>query len=153
MCEGWGKRMKMFIDTNRVMAALGKTYEGLYKLPVLGNPLVRGINRGIARMIFNGPLIRRKRHETIESFKADFMRLIDMMKVPIEIIKGTEGPDGFEFYVHSCPYGFHRRDQQGVCDAAMDMDRLIFRLMGAELEIKESVVKGAPKCRMRMHKI
>lgn len=138
------------IDATRLMTVLGKIYERLYRIPVAGETLVRGINRGIARASFNSPVVRRKRHTDIQSLKADFLRLLDMMKIPVEIIEGSEGPERFEFYVLGCPYGFHRADQQGVCDAAMDMDRLLFRLMGAELTVQEAVVQGFPRCRILM---
>ena len=60
------------------------------------------------------------------------------------------GPDSFEFYVNGCPYGFKRPDQATACDAAMEMDRKLFRLLGAELTILESAPEGAQKCRMVM---
>ena len=140
--------MKMPIEPLKFMSRMGRFYERLYPLPALGEPMVRGINRGIARMNFYGPLLGLKRHDSVDGFKKQFLRLIEMMQLPIEIIAESEGPNGFEFYVHSCPYGYHRPDQQGVCDAAMDMDRVLFKLMGADLTILEAAVQGAPRCRV-----
>lgn len=137
-------------DTRRLTTVLGKIYERLYRVPVAGETLLRGINRAIARAGFNSPVVRRRRHNDIQSLKADFLRLLYLMKIPVEIIEGSEGPRQFEFYVNACPYGFYRADQQGVCDAAMDMDRLLFRLMGAELTVQEAVVQGFPRCRILM---
>jgi len=137
----------------RAMALAGRNYQRLFKIPGLGEPLVRGINRVIARISFYSPIFGLKHHDSMEGFKEDFIKLAEMTKLPVEIIEETVGPGRFEFYVHSCPYGYHRPDQQGVCDAAMDMDRVLFRLMGAELVIEESAVSGAPRCRISMNKI
>jgi len=37
-----------------------------------------------------------------------------------------------------------------ACDAAMEMDRKLFSLLGADLTILETVIDGAPKCKMLM---
>jgi len=140
--------MKMPINPVKFMPRMGKLYERLYPLPAVGDPLVRGINRGIARMNFHNPILGLKRHDSVEGFKKQFLELVEMMQLPIEIIPDSEGPEGFEIYVNGCPYGYHRADQQGVCDAAMDMDRILFKLMGADLTIRESAVQGAPRCRV-----
>jgi hypothetical protein len=60
------------------------------------------------------------------------------------------GSDSFEFYVNGCPYGYKRPDQAKACDAAMEMDRKLFNLLGAELIVLESAPEGAQKCRMLM---
>ncbi len=131
-----------------IMAALGKTYEQIYRLPRVGDPLVRAINRGVAWINFNSHIVRRKRYHTLASFKKEFLRLVEIMQFPIEVVPGSETPDRFEIYVHGCPFGYRRPDQQGVCDATMEMDRGMFGRMGADLEILETVIEGAASCRI-----
>jgi hypothetical protein len=142
--------MNLPFDPARFMSRMGRSYETLYRLPGLGDPLVRGLNRGIGRMNFHLPFLGLRRHDSIDGFRKDFLKLTGMMQLPVEIIAGSETPDGFEFYVQSCPYGYQRADQQGVCDAAMDMDRVLFGMMGADLTILESTVQGAPRCRISL---
>ena len=64
-----------------------------------------------------------------------------------------EKTDQFEFFILSCPLGYYRAEQQGLCDAAMDLDRTMTRLCGAELAVKESIPGGASKCWICIRKI
>ncbi len=128
----------------------GKVYELIYKIPGIGPKLVRYYNRGLGKFIFLAPGSGAERQESIEGVKQNLIDMSKMMKLPIYMSDNDVGPDCFEFFVDPCPYGYHREDQQGVCDAAMDMDRTMFKNIGAELIIKESIPEGAPKCRIWM---
>ena len=133
------------------MVALGRIYERLYRLPLFGERLVRAIVRGMGKIVFYSPLSRFKYEETIGGVRRQLEDLCNSIGIPISVIE--EEPEHLEFLVHDCPYAYHRSDQQGVCDAVMDLDRVIFRLCGAQLTIQESVVKGAAGCRVRLRKI
>ena len=133
------------------MHILGKFDQLLYHLPWGGEKIVRGLNRTFGKINFHSPISGLKWRDSIEEVKADLLRLCGIMNFQVEI--SWEEPDQFEFFVLECPYGFHRPDQQGVCDAAMDLDRTMFRLCGAELIVKETIPAGAPKCRQIMKKI
>lgn len=132
----------------KVLRSLGKYYEFLHRLPVLGEPLVRGVTRSLARLAFNTPFSGFKRCESIEETRELLLRMCARAAIPIEIVE--EERDRFVFNVLSCPYGYCRPDQMGVCDASMDMDRTFFKLCGVDLIIEESIVSGAPKCRILM---
>ena len=132
----------------KFMLFLGKSYELLYRLPLVGESLVRAINRFIGRINFYSPGTGLKRRDSIDEIKADLQRLQKMTGFKFDFSE-TQG-DQFEFFVLECPYGFHRPDQLGPCDAAMNMDRTLFRLCGAELTVEESIPGGASKCRETM---
>jgi len=133
-----------------VMATLGRFYEQIYKLPRVGPSLVRGVNRYVAFWSFYSHIVRGKRYRSIADFKKEFLRLVAIMKFPIEIVPGSDTPDRFDLHVSECPFGYCRPDQQGVCDATMEMDRGLFGRMGAELKIMETIPEGATQCRIAM---
>ena len=137
-------------QTEKMMLGLGKFYEGLCRIPGIGEPLARSLNRGLARFVFYTPGSGASRQDSILGVKAYLLKTGERMDFPFEIIPGSEGPDSFEFYVGSCPYGFRRPDQEKACDAAMEMDRVLFKLIGADLIIQETAPRGASKCRMTM---
>jgi len=137
-------------QTEKMMLRLGKFYEGLCKIPMIGETLARSFARSMARFAFYTPGSGVKRQDSILGVKKYLLETGKKMNFPFEIIPESVRPDSFEFFVGYCPYGFKHPDQEKPCDAAMDMDRKLFKLIGSELVIKESVVKGAPKCRILM---
>jgi len=137
-------------QTEKMMLGLGKLYERLCKNPGIGEPLARSLNRGLARFIFYTPGSGAKRQDSIMGVKEYLLKTGNQMNFPFEIIPESVGPDSFEFFVDACPYGFKHPDQEKACDAAMEMDRVLFKLIGADLIIQETAPKGAPKCRMKM---
>jgi len=133
----------------KFMLALGRFYERLYRLPA-GEKLVRGWCRNLGRMAFYSPS-GMKRSETLAGVRDTLINSCRRMGFKVEL--SYEQPDHFEFFVLECPYGFKHPDHQGVCDAAMDMDRVMFRLCGGDLRVQETIPGGAPKCRVTMHKV
>jgi len=132
------------------MKIMGRFYETLCKIPAVGPSLARGYAGNLARVLYYMPGSGTSRQESLEGVKAYLLETGRRMHFPFEVIPDSEGPDSFEFYVHGCPYGFTRPDQAVPCDAAMEMDRVLFRLLGADLTIQESAVEGAPSCRIRL---
>ena len=137
------------IETSRHFA--GKIFEYMYKLPLVGDWLVRTICRLSAGMTYYAPGTGMRKFDSIQEVRRELERVLDMAQVKIEVTK--EEKDMFEFLVPACPYGYHRENKQGVCDAIMDLDRTLFKLCGAKLVVEEAIVDGAEKCRMTMHKI
>lgn len=132
-----------------MMISMGKLYENLYKLP-RGESLVRKLARNIAWMAFHSPGSIMKKRASVKEIKDDLVRMCERMDIVINVTKVDQ--DKFEFLVPACPYAYQRRDQEGVCDAAMDMDRTLIRLGGGNLIIEESVTRGDPVCRITVHK-
>ena len=142
--------MKIPLNTKQ-LAVLGRLYDRLYRLPLLGEGLVRFMSRASAKILFYSPLLEFKYEETIDGVKSQLEDLCGSIGIPISVVK--EAPDHLEFLVHECPYAYRHSGQQGVCDAVMDLDREVFKLCGAELTILETVVNGAEDCRVRLDKI
>ena len=137
-------------DMSKTMSKLGGLYENICKIPLIGVPMARAMNRGMGRMIFRTPDVGGKRKNSISEVKDHLLWTGEEMGFPFEVLEDTVGPDSFEFTVAYCPYGFKAAHQAIPCDAAMEMDRVLFKLLGADLIIKETVCDGAPKCRMLM---
>lgn len=134
----------------KMMLSLGKFYQRICKIPGIGEPMARSFARFMGRMIFYAPGSGTRREDSIQGVKKYLLETGEKMKFPFEMLPECDQPDSFEFYVSYCPYGFKTPEHARACDAAMDMDRVLFGLIGCDQTIKESVVKGAPKCRMHM---
>lgn len=130
------------------MGKLGKFYERLCSVPWVGEGLARSLNRNMGRMIFYLPGSGARRMGSIGELKAYLLKTGKDMDFPFEVIEETTGPESFEFYVNGCPYGYTRPGQAKACDAAMEMDRTLFRLLGGELTVLESAPQGVEKCRI-----
>ncbi|MBN2168898.1 MAG: hypothetical protein JW738_06605 [Actinobacteria bacterium] len=127
-----------------VFHLLGSIYISLYRIPIIGNWIVRGICRFFG---FTGYLaaLRRKHFDSLEDF-ADFFKKITGaggIEIDISYIDNKQ----LEFTLKECPYGFCLPEQQDVCEAAMDMDRTLFGSYGFELTIIESIPGGSSVCR------
>ncbi len=137
-------------DVKKMMPGLGKLYEKMCKVPLVGIPMARAVNRAMGRLLFRAPEPGGKKADNITGVKDYLLWSGDEMDFPFEILEDTVGPESFEFTVGYCPYGYKEPHQAAACDAAMEMDRVLFKLLGADLIIKETVVDGAPKCKMLM---
>lgn len=135
-------------NVEKGMLMFGRIYEWLCKIPLVGVPMVKAWTRGMASLIFRAPEPGGKPKGSIMGVKDYLLWSGKEMNFPFEIIEESVGPDSFEFYVNGCPYGFKRPDQAKACDAAMEMDRKLFRLLGADLTILESAPEGVQKCRI-----
>jgi hypothetical protein len=133
----------------KLMIALGSFYNLIFRMPLVGESLVRGMSRALGFMNYHSPYGPRP-CETMAEFKDDFARMVALMDFDLEIIHEDE--DKLEVILTACPYGFCRLEQRGVCDAAMDMDRTMFGLAGYEVVIDECIPRGAPICRVLIRK-
>ena len=134
------------MSMNNTTIKMGKFYEPVYRIPVLGDRIVRRLNRSVAFLTFHNPLMKMRAHRSIQGVKEEMLKLSGLSSGKFEITR--EDPSSFEYLSSPCPYGFNRKDQKGVCDAAMDMNRHLMSLCGAKLTIHESISSGAPQCRI-----
>ncbi len=138
-------------DVGKAMEKMGWLYEKICKIPVIGIPLVKAWNRFLGGMIFRAPPTPKgKKAADILEVKDYLLWSGEEMNFPFEVLEETIGPDSFEFTVGYCPYGYKLPRHEVACDATMEMDRSLFGRLGAELIIKETVIDGAPKCKMLM---
>jgi len=126
---------------------LGYLYRLVYLLPVIGEWTVRGICKVFAYISFYSPFGPRP-CASIHELRKEFDRLIKTTGIELEVV--YQDDERFEFVLPGCPYGFRRPGHLGVCDAAMDMDRVMFGLAGGELKIEECMPGGAPHCRVSL---
>jgi len=127
---------------------LGYYYRLIYLIPVIGEWMVRGMSKMIAYINFYSPF-GPKRSSSIHELRKEFDRLMKMMEFEHEVVHQDD--EKFEFVLPRCPYGFCRPEHLGVCDAAMDMDRIMFGLAGGKLVIEASIPGGAPECRINLY--
>jgi hypothetical protein len=137
-------------NVKKPMLMFGRLYEWLCKIPWVGVPMAKAWNRVLGRLLFRAPQPGGKPKDSITGLKDYLLWSGEEMGFPFEIIEESVGADSFEFYVNGCPYGYKRPDQAKACDAAMEMDRTLFTLLGGELIILESAPEGVQKCRMLM---
>jgi hypothetical protein len=128
---------------------LGSAYGLIYRVPLLGEPAVRGISRALGFMGSHVPYGLRRR-DSMAHLRQDLEKVLNRMDMDIEAIREDE--DRIELILTSCPYGFRRPEQAGVCDAAMDLDRTMFSYCGYDLSIEACIPHGDPACRVSIHK-
>ena len=128
-----------------LLPLLGKLNYLMYRIPLIGESLVRGQSRMAARIAFHMPILGGKRSSTLEGVKSEWLKFLSLagMQPPMT----QQGEKAFEFQVEACPYRFHRPEERGVCDACMDLDRTYVKLLGGELEVLASIPDGSGKCR------
>lgn len=132
----------------RGMLLLGAVYRMLYRLPVVGDPLVRGIGRCIAFMGHHSPY-GMKDGSSVAALRRGLEKALALMDIEAAIVH--EDAEKLVLALPACPYGFHRPEHAGVCDAAMEQDRAMLGYVGARLTIDESIPTGAPACRVSIH--
>jgi hypothetical protein len=129
----------------RIFLLLGSAYGIICGVPVVGEHAVRGISRALGFVGSHNPHGLRSR-DSMAELRQDLERLLETVDIDIEAISGDE--ESIELVLTSCPYGYSRPDQAGVCDAAMDMDRTMFRYCGCDLAIEARLPHGDPACRV-----
>jgi len=127
------------------MRGVGRLHIALNRLPGLGPLIARGFSRAMAVFPMLGGM---RPTDSITATREQLAAAGQDMGFPFEFSE----PDGDEFILELpyCPYGFVDASQEKACDTAMDMDRFMLKLCGAELTVQETILQGAPKCRMRV---
>ena len=129
--------------TDAWMRMTGRTHTLLCHIPVVGEPLARGLSWVLAIFPWLGGV---RSSASIADTQALLRKSGEQMGFPFEF-SGIDG-DRFTLELPYCPYGFTRPEHQRPCDTAMDMDRIMLRRCGAELSIEETIPGGAKRCRM-----
>jgi hypothetical protein len=135
---------------NRMFLAIGYLYRAMYRLPRAGDRMVRGTGRFIASGYRRSPYAIGTCGSVAE-FRQGFERLLKLADLPAEVTGHDD--EKLELVVKRCPYGFSGPKHRDVCDAAMDMDRIMYRYSDMELVIDECIPDGATDCRISIHRI
>lgn len=130
--------------TGLLMHAVGKGNSLLFRIPLMGEKVVRTQGRVLANLAFHAPLIGGKRCKTLGEVKEEWLKFLARSGIYPTITR--EDDQEFEFTLDACPWGFQGPDDVGVCDACMDLDRTYVKLLGGELEVRESIPSGGACC-------
>jgi hypothetical protein len=130
---------------DKLMPAIGKLNALAYRLPFVGETLVRRQSRAVGALAFHMPLLGGKPCSSIGEVKEEWLRFLGRAGISVRITREAENE--FEFEVGACPWGFRKSADQGVCDACMDLDRTYVKLLGGEMEVLDSIPSGAACCR------
>jgi len=128
-----------------LMPVVGRLNALVYRLPLVGETLVRKQSRAVAALAFHMPLLGGKSCSSIHEVKAEWIKFLGRAGISIEITRENEKE--FEFEVEACPWGFRNPADLGVCDACMDLDRTYVKLLGGEMKILESIPSGSACCK------
>ncbi len=127
-----------------VLHLLGKLESLVFRIPVIGEPLLRGIVRLLGRLFFYLPYFGSRRCHTVAEMKSEWLTFAGRFGI-FPTVSGEDEKE-FRWFLPACAYGFSCSRDRGVCDAMMDLDRTYIRLMGGELEITERIPLGAEAC-------
>lgn len=132
---------------SKVLPLAGKLQAALFKIPVVGETLVRGANRGLAHVAFRVPYFGAKKKADIAQVMEAWFAFLEKNGI-FPRIDSMEG-DTCLWSLDACAYGYDCASDRGVCDAVMDLDRTYTRLLGGEMVILERIPDGRPACRYR----
>jgi hypothetical protein len=128
---------------------LGGTYSLIYRAPLVGEPMVRGFCR-VVGFLGNRVPGGMKWKGSMAELKRDLASVFERLDIDFEVMNQDE--DGIELILTACPYGFRRPEHVLACDAAMDLDRTLFRHCGCDLNIEARLPHGDPVCRVLIRK-
>jgi hypothetical protein len=124
---------------------LGGTYELICRVPLAGEPAVRGFCRAIGFLGNRVPGGMRWRGSMAE-LRQDLASVFERLDIDFEAMNHDE--ESIELILSSCPYGFRRPEHALACDAAMDLDRTLFGYCGCDLTIEACLPHGDLVCRV-----
>ena len=127
------------------MHLIGKLYSLVFRIPVIGEPLLRGILRTVAHLFFYLPYVGGRESQSVADLKFAWFRFLSRFAIFPTVT--SENGQEFRWFVNACPYGLTDSRDRALCDAVMDLDRTYIKLLGGELEILDRVPHGAECCR------
>ncbi|MDD3717708.1 MAG: hypothetical protein PHP28_03470 [Actinomycetota bacterium] len=133
----------------RFFLLLGSLYRLFCRVPLVGEPAARIIASALG---FAGGHVPggMKWRGSMAALRQDLEKVFARTGIDFERLDHDE--EGIELVLPSCPYGFRRPEDAAACDAAMDMDRTMFRYCGCDLSIETRLPYGDPVCRVVIRK-
>lgn len=138
----------MSLPIARALPVIGKINALVFSIPGVGETLVRATSSAVGKLAFRLPLLGGTPAQHVGHVHDQWLRFLGLMGIKAKVVTREDGQ--FIMTVDSCPYGFERADEEGICDACMDLDRAYVQSMGARFEIEERIPDGAHKCRFRI---
>ncbi len=127
------------------MQWIGSLHTAVFKLPGIGEKIVRGQGWVTANLAFRLPVLGGKKCSSLQELRGEWLKFLGMVGIYPSVSRETDTE--FEIELNACAYGFRGEDRQGVCDACMDLDRAYVKLLGGELQITHSIPTGSETCR------
>lgn len=132
----------------RLLPAVGKVNKTIHEIPIIGEVVVRASSRAMGTLAFKAPLFGGKPAQHIGHVKDQWLRFLGLIGLKPQVVDVTDG--AFELVLDKCPYGFSSEDEQDVCDACMDLDRIYIHHLQGRFEILERITQGSSCCRFRV---
>jgi hypothetical protein len=124
---------------------IGGIYGLICRVPLVGESAVRGFCQALGFLGNRVPGGMKWRGSMAE-LKQDLEDVFGQLDIDFEAMNYDE--ESIELILSSCPYGFSRPEHALACDAAMDLDRTLFRHCGCDLTIEARLPHGDPVCRV-----
>ncbi len=139
-------RLPEWIDC-RAFHAMGMCFALVYRLPVVGHALLRGLARMSSFVLVRGKVLGLKADPDGNPVRivSDWMKFPALMRVPCEVAEASE--ERVVLHWPECPIGYHDPAQAPLCRAVMEIDQRTVERMGGEMTIAETVLEGAPCCK------
>lgn len=133
---------------HRLLPVVGKVHKLIYQIPIVGEMTVRGSSRALGTLAFKTPLFGGSPGHHIGHIKDQLLRFLGLIGLKPKVVEVRDG--SFDFTVEGCPYGFKSPEEEEVCDACMDLDRIYVHHLRGRFEIVDRVTQGAHQCRFRV---
>jgi len=124
---------------------MGKVYSLVFRIPVIGEPLLRGMLKTVSHLFFYLPYVGGRKHRSVAGLESGWFGFLSRFGIYPTVTSKNE--QEFRWFVNACPYGFTVSRERALCDAVMDLDRTYIKLLGGELEILDRIPRGAECCR------
>ena len=133
----------------RMGLLLGGTYGLVCRVPMVGEPMVRGFCR-VLGFLGNRVPGGMKWKGSMAELKHDLEDVFGQLDIDFEAMNQDE--ESIELILSTCPYGFRCPEHALACDAAMDLDRTLFQCCGCDLTIQARLPHGDQVCRVLIRK-
>ena len=132
----------------RMLPVVGKVNGLVYKVPYVGELVVRASSRAIGTLAFNLPVLGGEPSPHIGHVKNQWLKFMGLVGMKPQVVAEADGE--FEIVVDECPYGFSKPEDKDVCDACMDLDRMYIHLLKGRFEILVRIPYGSHRCRFKI---
>ena len=133
---------------HRLLPLAGKLSSVVYRIPMVGEGLVRASARLAGTLAFKTPILGGTPSNHIGQVRDQWLRFLGMVGLKPRVVSVTDG--AFEMELDACPYGFSKPEDADLCDACMDLDRMFVHHLKGRLEILDRLPQGSPCCRFRL---
>jgi hypothetical protein len=139
-------RLSERID-KRAFHAMGRLFALVYRLPVAGPALLRGLARFSSFVLVKGRVLGLQADPDGNPVRivSQWMKFPTLMRVPCEVAEASDQRVVLQW--PECPIGYRDPSQARLCRAVMEIDQRMVERLGGKMTIAETVLEGAPCCK------